>query len=55
MKKFRLVADITFQAKDLDDASEQIACHFLSVSDDEFSGLEFVGEIHLKPQVEESK
>lgn len=51
VKIFRLVADFTFEAEDIDDAFALLAAHFLHQSDeDEGEELDIRGEITIRPQ-----
>lgn len=53
MKRFRLKADITFEAEDLDDALAKLESHFKYVpmeGDEGGMELKFVGEMILEPQ-----
>ena len=50
--KFRLKADITFDADDLFDAFEALASHFDALTAGIPSQLEFTGDINLEPQEE---
>jgi hypothetical protein len=55
MKTFRFIADIEFDADDLDDALKQLAAHFLNGACGIESGLEFMGHINLEPKADSTK
>ena len=47
-KEFKFTADITFEAENIDDALALLREHFRGLPDGG-EGLEFIGEMHLKP------
>ena len=54
--KFKLKADLVFEAEDVDAALQKLATHFLAewVRGDEGTRLEFVGELLLEPSTDDS-
>lgn len=51
--KFRLIADATFEAKDVDDAFRLLGKHFheLAYDEDRADKLDFIGEISIESEV----
>jgi hypothetical protein len=47
MKKFHFVADVIFDAKDLDDAFSKLSKHFKDLENSSESNFEHVGELKI--------